>query len=41
LNLLIQLKNKGYVEDDEVGTGGDTRKLTFNQIAAQAFIFFL
>ncbi len=41
LNLLIQLKNKGYVEDDEVGSKGDTKKLTFNQIAAQAFIFFL
>jgi cytochrome P450 family 6 len=41
LNLLIQLKNKGHVEDDEVASAGDSRKLSFNQIAAQAFVFFL
>lgn len=37
LQLLIQLKNKGYV-DGETG-GKEVHKLTFDQIAAQAFVF--
>lgn len=36
LNMLIQLKNKGSI-DDEIST--DSRKLTFNECAAEAFIF--
>ncbi|XP_049285220.1 probable cytochrome P450 6a14 isoform X2 [Anopheles funestus] len=38
LNLLIQLKNKGTVEDD--ATEG-LEKLTLDEVAAQAFVFFL
>lgn len=41
LNLLIQLKNKGHVEDDELKPKSDTTKLSFNEIAAQAFVFLL
>jgi cytochrome P450 family 6 len=37
LNLLIQLMEKGNI-DEEVG-GTDTRKITFNELAAQAFLF--
>nr|ARR97182.1 cytochrome P450 [Anopheles funestus] len=37
LNLLIQLKNKGTVEDD--ATEG-LEKLTLDEVAAQAFVFF-
>lgn len=37
LNMLIQLKNKGSI-DGEVST--ETRKLTFDEVVAQAFIFF-
>jgi cytochrome P450 family 6 len=38
MNMLIQLMEKGNI-DDEVG-GSDTRKITFKELAAQAFIFF-
>lgn len=37
LNMLIQLKNKGVV-DGEITT--DVRKLTYDEVIAQAFIFF-
>lgn len=38
LHLLLQLKNKGFLDDE---TGDEhAEKMTFNQIAAQAFIFF-
>jgi cytochrome P450 family 6 len=37
MNLLIQLMEKGNI-DEEVG-GTDTRKITFNELAAQAFLF--
>ena len=37
LNLLIQLKNKGTVEDE---TTEGLQKLTLDQVAAQAFVFF-
>ena len=38
LQLLLQLKNKGFL-DGETGEA-EVQKLTFNEIAAQAFIFF-
>lgn len=53
LNLLIQLKNKGFVDADKgdakdkdssparQGAAGETRRLTTNEIAAQVFIFFI
>lgn len=50
LQLLIQLKNQGYVSADkdelkskvnELDKSSDITKLTFNQIVAQCFIFFL
>nr|XP_040224220.2 cytochrome P450 6a22-like [Anopheles coluzzii] len=37
LNLLIQLKNKGTVEDE---TTEGLQKLTLDEVAAQAFVFF-
>jgi cytochrome P450 family 6 len=37
LNMLIQLKNKGSI-DGEIST--ETKKLTLNEILAQAFLFF-
>lgn len=38
MDLLLQLKNKGKLDDDK-GEAGDL--LTFNEIAAQCFVFFL
>ncbi|XP_035894739.1 probable cytochrome P450 6a14 isoform X2 [Anopheles stephensi] len=38
LNLLIQLKNKGTVEEHEAAEG--LEKLTLDEVAAQAFVFF-
>lgn len=38
MNLLIQLKNRGTVDDNKVNEDG---KLTLNEISAQAFIFFI
>uniref|UniRef100_A0A182PYU8 Uncharacterized protein n=1 Tax=Anopheles epiroticus TaxID=199890 RepID=A0A182PYU8_9DIPT len=38
LNLLIQLKNKGTVEESEVREG--LEKLTLDEVSAQAFVFF-
>ncbi|XP_019551615.2 probable cytochrome P450 6a20 [Aedes albopictus] len=44
MQLLIELKNKGYMEDDgevvEELQGSRLEKLTFEEIAAQAFVFF-
>lgn len=46
MQLMLQLKNQGYVsvdkksKDDE-NTSRDLKKLTINQIAAQAFVFFI
>ncbi|XP_049831289.1 cytochrome P450 6k1-like [Schistocerca gregaria] len=45
LELLIQLKNKGYVDVDKGDAGelngtADISKLTMDEVAAQAFIFF-
>lgn len=37
MHLLIQLKNKGLLEDESLNIG----KLTIEEVAAQAFIFFL
>ncbi|KAG5669767.1 hypothetical protein PVAND_000061 [Polypedilum vanderplanki] len=37
LNMLIQLKNKGSIDGD---FSTETRKLTFNEIIPQAFVFF-
>lgn len=37
LQLLVQLKNKGYLEGES--SEKETHKLTFEQIAAQAFVF--
>lgn len=51
MQLLIQLKNQGYVSADkenlidennsEVDTKHDMKKLTFNEVAAQSFLFFI
>lgn len=44
MQLLMQLKNKGYVDDVDSPNKEDTGKLdkfTFEQAAAQAFIFFI
>jgi cytochrome P450 family 6 len=47
MQLLIQLKNQGFVsidksdENEIMGEKNVVRKLTFNEIAAQAFIFFV
>lgn len=38
-NLLLELKNHGKLKDSE--TRDEIEKLTFNEIAAQAFLFFL
>ncbi|XP_070508276.1 probable cytochrome P450 6a14 [Chironomus tepperi] len=46
MQLMIQLKNQGYLsadkddEEQEKSSNGDVKKLTFNEIAAQAFLFF-
>ncbi|XP_065094830.1 cytochrome P450 6A1-like [Ochlerotatus camptorhynchus] len=45
MQLLIELKNKGYMEGDSEGLveevgNGRLEKLTFEEIAAQAFVFF-
>nr|AHJ10934.1 cytochrome P450 6FV2 [Chironomus kiiensis] len=46
MQLMIQLKNQGYLsadkddEESEKGSHGDVKKLTFNEVAAQAFLFF-
>lgn len=46
MQLMIQLKNQGYLsadkDDEEIekSSNGDLKKLTFNEIAAQAFLFF-
>lgn len=42
MQLLIQLKNQGYVPVDKGDKAeGDVRKITINEIAAQVFIFFV
>ena len=43
MNLLIQMKNKGEIDSDtgEVGKKIVTGKITVEEIAAQAFVFFL
>lgn len=42
LQLLIQLKSKGYLEDNDEGEIVDDKStLTLNEIAAQAFVFYL
>lgn len=49
MQLMIQLKNQGFLssdknESDDEGTSEkliDTRKLTFNEVAAQSFVFFI
>ncbi|XP_060525154.1 probable cytochrome P450 6a13 [Cylas formicarius] len=44
MHLLLQLKNQGVVTDDETITRGENRgqsTLTFNELAAQCFVFFL
>jgi len=43
LQLLIQLKEKGYIEDPDKPDEKpeDAEKLTFNQLAAQAFVFYV
>lgn len=38
LNMLIELKNKGSIDGE---FSSETRKLTMNEVVAQAFIFFL
>lgn len=41
MNLMIQLKNKGYLKDDLEAKTQNTIKLTFEEVAAQSFIFFV
>lgn len=51
MELMIQLKNQGYLSVDkdeeedilekENGKEGDRKKLTFNEVAAQVFLFFI
>lgn len=47
MQLMIQLKNQGYVSadkessDEKVESKGDVKKMTINEIAAQVFIFFV
>lgn len=42
MQLLIQLKNHGYVQvDKEEKAQQEVKKLSFNDIAAQAFVFFI
>lgn len=40
MNLLMQLKNKGKLDDDETETGKSITEITVDEITAQAFIFF-
>ena len=42
MQLLIQLKNQGYISVDKGETiEGDLKKLSFNDVAAQVFVFFI
>ena len=53
MQLLIQLKNQGFISadkddddnivDNDISTNKkiDTKKLTFNEVVAQAFLFFI
>lgn len=41
MNLMIQLKNKGYLENDLEAKTQNTVKLTFEEVAAQSFLFFV
>ncbi|XP_055604242.1 probable cytochrome P450 6a14 [Uranotaenia lowii] len=41
LNLLIQLKNKGYLADHAEQSDKEPVKLTLNEVAAQCFVFFI
>lgn len=43
MHLLIQLKNKGRLSDDEslIATDEEKQGMTLNELAAQAFVFFL
>lgn len=44
MQLLIQLKNQGYVSVDKgekTENSGEVKKLSFNEVAAQVFVFFI
>lgn len=41
MQLLIQLKNKGVVDESETTEESSNTKLSINEVAAQAFLFFL
>ena len=38
MNLLLQIKNKGKINDD---TGASIGKISFDEMAAQCYVFFL
>lgn len=40
MNILIQIKNSGRIKADDEAVDHEVGKITFNELAAQAFVFF-